>query len=92
MKEMMRREFLKAVVIGGASLGLGAAVWHTPLKALAGEKYDIGQCKSVRIKCVSELGWHDTKKLIQNMKAGGGPKANQCVITSYSIHYTKLYD
>jgi 7,8-dihydropterin-6-yl-methyl-4-(beta-D-ribofuranosyl)aminobenzene 5'-phosphate synthase len=78
--DMKRRDFLKTVVIGGASLGLGSAVWHSPLKALASGKYDIGQCKSVRIKCVSELGWYDSKKLIGQMKAGGGPKTNQWVI------------
>ncbi|MEE4352339.1 MAG: MBL fold metallo-hydrolase [Desulfatiglans sp.] len=77
MKKMKRREFLKTVAIGGASLGLGNAIWNAPLEALAGDKYDIGQCKSVRIKCISELGWYDTKVLIQNMKAGGGPRANQ---------------
>jgi 7,8-dihydropterin-6-yl-methyl-4-(beta-D-ribofuranosyl)aminobenzene 5'-phosphate synthase len=80
MKEMNRRDFMRTVTIGGAVLGLGSAVLHKPLAALAGGKYDIGQCKSVRIKCVSELGWYDTKKLVQNMKAGGGPKANQWVI------------
>jgi 7,8-dihydropterin-6-yl-methyl-4-(beta-D-ribofuranosyl)aminobenzene 5'-phosphate synthase len=77
MKEMNRREFMKTVVVGGAVLGLGNAVWHKPLEALASGQYDIGQCKSLRIKCVSELGWKDTKKLIGDMKAGGGPKANQ---------------
>jgi 7,8-dihydropterin-6-yl-methyl-4-(beta-D-ribofuranosyl)aminobenzene 5'-phosphate synthase len=77
MKEMNRRDFMKTVVIGGASLGLGSAILHKPLDALASGKYDIGQCKSVRVTCVSELGWYDTKVLIKNMKAGGGPKANQ---------------
>ncbi len=77
MRNMNRRDFMRTVVIGGASLGLGGAILNTPLYALASGKYDIGLCKSVRIKCVSELGWHDSKLLIQNMKAGGGPKANQ---------------
>ena len=80
MKDMDRREFMKTVVIGGASLGLGSAVLHKPLESLASGKYDIGQCKSVRIKCVSELGWYDTKVLIGQMKAAGGPKTNQWVI------------
>jgi 7,8-dihydropterin-6-yl-methyl-4-(beta-D-ribofuranosyl)aminobenzene 5'-phosphate synthase len=77
MKEMNRREFMRTVAIGGAALGLGNAVFYKPLDALASGKYDIGQCKSVRIKCVSELGWYDTKVLIGQMKAGGGPKTNQ---------------
>jgi 7,8-dihydropterin-6-yl-methyl-4-(beta-D-ribofuranosyl)aminobenzene 5'-phosphate synthase len=77
MKEMSRREFVKTVAVGGAVLGLGSAVFHKPLEALAGGKCDIGQCKSVRIKCISELGWYDTKLLVGQMKAAGGGKTNQ---------------
>ena len=55
MKEMDRREFMKHVAIGGAILGLGNVVLQKPLEALASGKYDIGQCKSVRIKCISEV-------------------------------------
>jgi len=80
MKEMSRRDFVKTLAIGGAVLGLGNAIVHKPLEALASGKYDIGQCKSVRIKCISELGWYDTKKLIGQMKAAGGPKTNQWII------------
>ena len=47
------------------------AIFHKPLEALASGKFDIGQCKSVRVRCVSELGWHDTKLLIKDLKAGG---------------------
>ena len=64
MKEMNRREFVKAVTIGGTVLGLGGIMFHKPLEAIASGKYDIGQCKNVRIKCVSEVGWFDTKVLI----------------------------
>ena len=80
MNGIDRRDFIRTVAIGGAVLGLGNAVFHTPLKAQAGEKCDMGQCKSVRITCVSELGWFDGKKLIQQMMAAGGPKTNQWVI------------
>ncbi|RLB16617.1 MAG: hypothetical protein DRG82_08675, partial [Deltaproteobacteria bacterium] len=52
MKEISRRDFVKKLAIGGAVLGLGSAIVHKPLEALASGKYDIGQCKSVRIKCV----------------------------------------
>jgi len=31
MKDVSRRDFMKTVVIGGASLGLGSAVLHKPL-------------------------------------------------------------
>jgi len=64
MKEMGRREFVKAVAVGGAALGLGGIMSHRPQEASASGKYDIGQCKSVRIKCITELGWYDSKKLL----------------------------
>ena len=77
MKDISRRDFVKTVAIGGASLSLGSAVFYKPLEALASGKFDIGQCKSVRIKCVSELGWSDTKNLLTTLKGGGGPKESQ---------------
>jgi len=80
MKEIDRREFMKAMAIGGAVLGLGGIVFHEPIQAMASGKYDIGQCKSVRVRCISELGWYDSKKLISQMKAAGGPKTNQWII------------
>ncbi len=80
MKEMNRRGFMKTMTLGGTVLGLGGVMFHKPLEALASGQYDIGQCKSVKIKCVSELGWYDTKKLVGQMKAAGGPKTSQWVI------------
>ncbi len=77
MKDVTRRDFMKNVAIGGAVLGLGSAVLSKPVKALAGGQHDIGQCKSVKVKCISELGWFDSKELIAQMKAAGGPKTNQ---------------
>ena len=80
MSELNRREFIKSLAVGGAVLGLGGIMVHKPLEALASGKYDIGQCKSVRVKCISELGWFDTKKLGGQMMAAGGPKTSQWVI------------
>jgi 7,8-dihydropterin-6-yl-methyl-4-(beta-D-ribofuranosyl)aminobenzene 5'-phosphate synthase len=77
MNEIDRRDFLKSITIGGAVLGLGGVIFHKPLKALASGKYDIGQCKSVRVKCVSELGWLDNNNLMSSIKNAGGAKANQ---------------
>ena len=77
MKEIDRRDFIKTMTIGGAILGLGGVIFHKPLEAFASGKYDIGQCKSLKIKCVSEVGWFDNKNLIGSIKAAGGPKANQ---------------
>ena len=77
MNEINRRDFIKTVAIGGAVLGLGNAVFHKPLEALASGKFDMGQCKSVKIKCVSELGWFDGIKLGASVKAAGVAKPNQ---------------
>lgn len=79
MKDVNRRDFIKTVAIGGAVLGLGSAVFHKPLEALASGKHDIGQCKSVTIKCVSELGWADDKLLLKQLKTAGF-KTNQWTI------------
>lgn len=76
MTEMNRRDFMKTVAIGGAVLGLGRAVFSTPMEAQASGKCDIGQCKRVTIKCVSETGWFDTKTLVGDFKKAGGIRAN----------------
>jgi len=80
MTTLNRRDFLKNLALGSAALGIGGLIVHKPLEALAAGKYDIGQCKSVRVKCVSEVGWFDTKKLGGQMQAAGGPKTSQWVI------------
>ena len=56
MGEMNRREFIKSAAIGGAVLSIAGIKLHDPLQASASGKYEIGQCKSVRVKCVSEVG------------------------------------
>jgi 7,8-dihydropterin-6-yl-methyl-4-(beta-D-ribofuranosyl)aminobenzene 5'-phosphate synthase len=80
MKEMNRREFMKVLGVGGTVLGLGGMEYLNPLEALANGKYDIGVCKSLRIRCISELGWFDTKKLVGQMQAAGGGATSQWVI------------
>jgi len=76
---MNRRESIKSVPIGSAVLELGNAVFHKPLEALASGKYDIGQCKNVSIKCISEPTVHDLKKLLAEIEAGEGPQESQRV-------------
>ncbi len=80
MKELNRRDFIRNVAIGGAVLGLGNAVFHNPLKALAGGKADIGQCKSVHIKCVSELVCIDPVLNTEVAMKAGGWDTNQWTI------------
>ena len=48
-----------------------------PTVAGPGKKIDIGACKSVKMTCVSEVGWHSNEKLVANVNAGGGFNANQ---------------
>lgn len=68
---------MKTVAKGDAVQGSESTVVDEPSEAPAGGKYDIGECRSVRVKCVSELGWFDTKKLIGQMQAAGGPQTSQ---------------
>jgi 7,8-dihydropterin-6-yl-methyl-4-(beta-D-ribofuranosyl)aminobenzene 5'-phosphate synthase len=81
MAEINRRDFIKAVAIGGAVLGLESAVFHDNVQAAGtNEKFDIGQCKSVRVKCVSEVGWYDDNKIVRDMKQAGGFHTDQWII------------
>jgi 7,8-dihydropterin-6-yl-methyl-4-(beta-D-ribofuranosyl)aminobenzene 5'-phosphate synthase len=77
MKDLSRRDFIKNITVGGAILGLGGIIFQKPLEILASGKYDIGQCKSVRIKCVSELGWFDDMTIMSSVMNAGGEGANQ---------------
>ncbi len=44
------------------------------------KKTDIGECKSVKVKCVSELGWFDSEKLIKQIETAGGLDKDQWTI------------
>jgi 7,8-dihydropterin-6-yl-methyl-4-(beta-D-ribofuranosyl)aminobenzene 5'-phosphate synthase len=77
MKEIDRRDFLKTITISGMILGLGGVFVHKPLEALANGEYEIGQCKSVRIKCISELGWFHNRNFMSSINTAGGTNANQ---------------
>lgn len=74
MEPIDRRKFVKTMVVGGAAVSLASAVWPTPLYASGKGGADIGMCKSVSVTSVSEVGWWDTKVLMKDMKAAGGPK------------------
>jgi hypothetical protein len=93
MNKMDRRDFIKTLTFGGAVLGLGGIFFHKPLEALAGGKHDIGQCKSLRIKCVSELGWLDNSKLIGSIKAAGygSPHCQDKLLTRLSYDLSSLF-
>jgi len=83
MAQMERREFVKAVVIGGAVLTLDAAISASPLFGAQLDLNAIGQCKRVKIKSISETGWWDNKVLISDLMKGGGPKKAEQWTTSW---------
>lgn len=74
MQEMNRRDFVKTVVIGGAILALDGAVTAPHVSAKSLDLKEIGECKKVTIKAISEVGWWDNKVLLDDMKKAGGPK------------------
>jgi 7,8-dihydropterin-6-yl-methyl-4-(beta-D-ribofuranosyl)aminobenzene 5'-phosphate synthase len=43
---------------------------------------DIGVCKSLRIRCISETAWFDTARILEDIKQAGGPETNQ-----YGVHW-----
>ncbi|MCP4112804.1 MAG: MBL fold metallo-hydrolase [Desulfobacteraceae bacterium] len=55
-------------------------VSHNSLEPLKNGKYDIGQCKSVKIKCVSEIGWFDDEKLMNQVLEAGGLEISQWTV------------
>jgi len=74
MQKMDRRDFMKAVVVGGAVLSLDAAVMAPRLGAAPVGLKALGECKKVSIKSISEVGWWDNKVLLSDLKKGGGLK------------------
>ena len=46
----------------------------TPLPWGPGEKIDFGACRSIKVTCVSEIGWADNRDMMQDISSGGGPK------------------
>jgi 7,8-dihydropterin-6-yl-methyl-4-(beta-D-ribofuranosyl)aminobenzene 5'-phosphate synthase len=74
MEGMDRRDFVKTVAVGGATFSMASALWPEPLRAGPGGQVDIGQCRSLKVTCISEVGWWDTRLLLKQLMAGGGPK------------------
>jgi len=48
-----------------------------PLVHATGSPLAIGACRAVTVTSVSEVGWWDTPRMMEEMKAGGGPAACQ---------------
>ncbi len=41
------------------------------------DKKSLGVCRSVTITCISEVGWHDTDRMLADIQGSGGPDASQ---------------
>ena len=41
------------------------------------DKIHLGECRSVKITNISEIGWHDTKLMLADIKAGTGSEGDQ---------------
>ncbi len=83
---MDRRDFLKTLAASGASLaatelGMGGSAKQT---WAVGKKEDIGQCKSVKVTCVSETAWFDSARMLQDIKDTGG-----AMVSSYAHPWTQ---
>jgi 7,8-dihydropterin-6-yl-methyl-4-(beta-D-ribofuranosyl)aminobenzene 5'-phosphate synthase len=82
-----RRRFVQKAFMGAAGLALlnpalllardSVLRIPEPTVAAPGTKLDIGACKSLKMTCISEVGWHSNEKLVADIKAGGGFDANQ---------------
>ena len=49
----------------------------TPLPWAPGEKIDFGACRSLKVTCVSEIGWADNRDMMQDISSGAGLAASQ---------------
>ena len=85
-----RRSFLGAVAVGAAGLAVptpdrkpsqrakGSILrMPEPVTPPSGTTLDIGACRSIKMTCISEVGWHSNDRLNADIKAGGGFNANQ---------------
>ena len=66
---MERRDFLKALGVGTLALSMGPV--SRKAYAAIGPKADIGVCKRVKIKCISETGWWSNALLLSDLKQAG---------------------
>lgn len=78
-----RRDFVRTLAGGATALWLSKML-ERAARASTGEKIDIGACKSLRVRCISETSWFDGAELLQDIKNAGGPSANQ-----YEIRWSK---
>jgi 7,8-dihydropterin-6-yl-methyl-4-(beta-D-ribofuranosyl)aminobenzene 5'-phosphate synthase len=85
-KEIDRRKVMKDVVLGGTAAPTAASLASCGSEQVAAsvlgtkkhaQATDIGELKSIKIKCLSETGWFDTDLLLADINGAGGMEANQ---------------
>lgn len=83
---MKRRNFCKGLAAAGLAGGLAVGGGVGPLvgSARASAKTDIGECKSVKVTCVSETSWFDSPTMLKDIKDAGG-----AMVSHYDIPWTQ---
>ncbi|HXP96554.1 MAG TPA: MBL fold metallo-hydrolase [Telmatospirillum sp.] len=82
-----RRGFLTGAVAGAAGLATfnpatllareSIMRMPEPTVVASGKKVDIGVCRSIKVTCISEVGWHNNDRLNADVKSAGGWDTNQ---------------
>jgi len=79
--EKTRREFLKEIAFYSSATYLASLGIHSlstgEAHAAGSAGVNFGECKSVKIKAISELGWWDNKTLIGDIMHHGGLHKSQ---------------
>jgi len=94
LRTMDRRGFIKDLAVGGAAVlaagalaapgdaracpGDGGA--HDQVLATTGVPVPIGELKSLKVTCLSEVGWWSTPRFLGDINAAGGMSTNQWTI------------
>lgn len=85
MKTMERRSFLKGLAATGVTAVGMASTGPLVYKGFAAKKMeDIGECKSVKITCVSETSWFDSPRMLKDIQDAGG-----AMVCQYDIPWTQ---
>ena len=77
MGTIARRTCLKSLGIGSLLVPHGAILFPEPLFSAQNEKTDIGICKKLTITAISEVGWRDTKKFLEDVAKARGKNLTQ---------------
>ncbi len=92
-RSMDRRSFIRDVTLGGAAL-FAAGTLGAPTSARAcpddkvaddqvfplGTPVEIGELKSLKVTCLSEVGWWSTPQFLADINAAGGMSTSQWTI------------